>query len=49
MNQKKEENFFIIENINYSSNQWLVPCAIYSKKDDKAIFRNFQVLADYNK
>ena len=47
--ENEDINSYIIENINYSKSQWLVPCAIYSKKDDKAIFKNFQVLADYNK
>ena len=45
---QKNNSTYVIENIDYYSDQWLVPCAIFSRKNDKAIFRNFHVLADYN-
>jgi len=46
---QKNNNTYLIDKINYYGEQWLVPCAIYSRKNDKALFRNFHVLADYNK
>ena len=45
---QKNNNTYLIDKINYYGDQWLVPCAIYSRKNDKALFRNFHVLADYN-
>jgi len=45
---QKNNNTYLIDKINYYGDQWLVPCAIYSRKSDKALFRNFHVLADYN-
>ena len=45
---QKNNSTYVIENIDYYSDQWLVPCAIFSRKNDKAIFKNFHVLADYN-
>ena len=45
---QKNNNTYLIDKINYFGDQWLVPCAIYSRKNDKALFRNFHVLADYH-
>ena len=40
---------FIIEEVYYNNNEWLVPVAIFSNTQDKAVFRNFHILADYTK
>ena len=40
---------FIIDEVYYNNNEWLVPVAIFSNTQDKAVFRNFHILADYTK
>ena len=48
-NITNENDTYIIENIDYYNNGWLVPCMVFSKFEDKASIKNFHVLADYNK
>ena len=42
-NYEHENNTFILENINYYGNEWLVPCLIFSREEDQAFIKNFQV------
>ena len=39
---------FTINEVNYLNNEWIVPIAIFSHRQDTVVFKNFQVLADYN-
>lgn len=48
-NISNENDTYIIDNINYYNNGWLVPCMVFSKVEDKASIKNFHILADYNK
>ena len=44
----KNKFCYLIENLEYKNEDYLVPCAQYGDKD-KIYFRNFEVLADYSK
>lgn len=46
---QKSIHSFTIEDVIYKNNEWLTPVVVFSNKFDKVIFRNFHVLADYNK
>lgn len=46
---QKGDYIFIFENVGNKVRQLLHPCVIFGNKDDKAVFHNFQVLAEYKK
>ena len=46
---QKGDYIFIFENVGNKTRQLLNPCVIFGNKNDKALFHNFQILAEYNK
>ena len=46
---QKGDYVFIFENVNNKAKQTLNPCVIFENKNDKAVFHNFQILAEYKK
>ena len=46
---QKGDYIFIFENVGYKSRQLLNPSVILGNKNDKAVFHNFQVLAEYKR
>lgn len=46
---QKGKTCFTFEDINYNTEQLLVPCIVFSNRENRAIFKNFKVLADYKK
>ena len=46
---QKGDYIFIFENVGSKTRQLLSPSVIFANKNDRAVFHNFQVLAEYNK